>query len=156
MSVPLFSYIVYSSGPKMEAVGSSEAFVPCCENLISVSLLQLSNHSYEKVQIYTKFPTVSMWLYENKITWYQVWPPLWSSGQNSWLPNGDVSFFLWGTNCYVQERRLPLWSGCQRSWLQIQRSRVRFLALPDFLRSGGSGMGSTQPHEYNWRATWKK
>jgi hypothetical protein len=28
--------------------------------------------------------------------------------------------------------------------------RVRFSALPDFLRSSGSGTGSTQPLEYNW------
>jgi hypothetical protein len=27
--------------------------------------------------------------------------------------------------------------------------RVRFQALPDFLRSSGSGTGSTQPCEYN-------
>jgi hypothetical protein len=26
---------------------------------------------------------------------------------------------------------------------------IRFLELPDFLRSSGSGMGSTQPREYN-------
>jgi hypothetical protein len=26
------------------------------------------------------------------------WPPLWSSGQNSWLQNGDVLCFLWGMN----------------------------------------------------------
>jgi hypothetical protein len=34
-------------------------------------------------------------------------PPLWSSGQSSWLQNGDVLFFLWGTNwiyiCYAEE-----------------------------------------------------
>jgi hypothetical protein len=40
--------------------------------------------------------------------------------------------------------------------LQIQRSRVRFLALPDFLRSRGSGTGSTQPREDSWGATWMK
>jgi hypothetical protein len=34
--------------------------------------------------------------------------------------------------------------------------RVRFLALPDFLRSSGSGTESTQPRQYNWGATWKK
>jgi hypothetical protein len=34
--------------------------------------------------------------------------------------------------------------------------RVRFPVLPDFLRSSGSGKGSTQPREYNWGDTWKK
>jgi hypothetical protein len=28
-------------------------------------------------------------------------------------------------------------------------TRVRFPALPDFLRSSGFGTGSTQPREYN-------
>jgi hypothetical protein len=53
-------------------------------------------------------------------------PPLWSSGQSSWLHNGDVLCLLWGTNwisiCYVEESRPPLWSGGQSFWLQIQRS----------------------------------
>ena len=35
----------------------------------------------------------------------------------------------------------PLWSSGQSFWLQIQRSRVRFPALPDFLSSSGSGRG---------------
>jgi hypothetical protein len=39
-------------------------------------------------------------------------PPLWSSGQSSWLQIGDVLRFLWGTNriyvCYVEESRPPL------------------------------------------------
>jgi hypothetical protein len=33
--------------------------------------------------------------------------------------------------------------------IQIQRSWVRFPALPDFLRGSGSGTGSTQPREYS-------
>jgi hypothetical protein len=37
----------------------------------------------------------------------------------------------------------------QSSWLQIQISRDRFPALPDFLRSIGSETGSTQHREYN-------
>jgi hypothetical protein len=56
----------------------------------------------------------------------RIWPPLWSSGQSSWLHNGDVFWFLWGTNwiyiCYVEESRPPLWSSGQSFWLQIQRS----------------------------------
>jgi hypothetical protein len=45
--------------------------------------------------------------------------------------------------------RPPLWSSDQSSWLQVQRSRVRFPALSDFLRSSESGTGSTQPREDN-------
>jgi hypothetical protein len=50
-------------------------------------------------------------------------PPLWYSGQSSWLHIGDVLCFLWGTNwiyilvCYVEESRPPLWSSGQSSWL---------------------------------------
>jgi hypothetical protein len=44
-------------------------------------------------------------------------------------------------------------SKSQNSWLQIQRTRVWFPALPDFLRSSVSGMRSTQPREDNWGAT---
>jgi hypothetical protein len=49
----------------------------------------------------------------------------------------------------------PLWSSRQSSWLYIQRFRVRFPVLLDFL-SSGSGTGSTQPREDNWGATWKE
>jgi hypothetical protein len=48
-------------------------------------------------------------------------PPLWSSGQSSWLQNGDVLCFLWDTNwiyiCYAEESRPPLWSNGQSCWL---------------------------------------
>ena len=47
------------------------------------------------------------------------------------------------------DTRPPLWSSGQSFWLQIQRSWVRFPALPDFLSSSGSGTGSTQPREVN-------
>jgi hypothetical protein len=49
----------------------------------------------------------------------------------------------WGQYVYIAPKcwgRPPLWSSGQRS-------RIRFLALPDFLRSSGSGTGSTQPRE---------
>ena len=43
--------------------------------------------------------------------------------------------------------RPPLWSSGQSFWLQIQRSRVRFSALPDILSGSGSGTVYTQPRE---------
>jgi hypothetical protein len=49
----------------------------------------------------------------------------------------------------AEGNRPPLWSSAQSSWLQILRSRVRFPALPDFLKSSGSGTGSTQPRGDN-------
>jgi hypothetical protein len=52
--------------------------------------------------------------------------PLCSGGRSFWLQNGNVLWFLWGTNwiyvCYVEESRPPLWSSGQSSCLQIQRS----------------------------------
>jgi hypothetical protein len=84
--------------------------------------------------------------------------PLWSSGQCSWLHNGDVLCFLWGTNwiyiCYVEERRPLLWSSGQSSWLQIRRSG--FDSRHYQKNSGRSGTGTIQPREYNWGATWSK
>ena len=50
----------------------------------------------------------------------------------------------------------PLWSSGQSFWLQIQRSRVRSPALPDFLSSTGSGTGSTQPREVKLRSYLNK
>jgi hypothetical protein len=50
---------------------------------------------------------------------------------------------------FIVYRRPYLWSSGQSSWLHIQISRVRFPALPDLLRSSGSGTGSTQPREDN-------
>ena len=52
-------------------------------------------------------------------------------------------------NVFFNKYGPPLWSSGQSFWLQIQRSRVRFPALPDFLSSSGSGTGSTQPREVN-------
>jgi hypothetical protein len=52
--------------------------------------------------------------------------------------------------CYVEESRPPLWSSGQEFLAKDPEVRVRFSALPDFLRSsGGSGTGSTQPREHN-------
>jgi hypothetical protein len=46
-------------------------------------------------------------------------PPLWSSGQSSWLQNGDVLCFLWGTNwvyiCYVEESNT-----LSREWVKFR------------------------------------
>jgi hypothetical protein len=45
---------------------------------------------------------------------------------------------------------------CRSFLLQIQRSQVRFPALPDFLRSSGSGTGSSLPRVDNWGAIWRQ
>ena len=68
---------------------------------------------------------------------------------------------MWGTItnsvALVRERtRPPLWSSDQSFWLQIQRSRVRFPELSDFLSSSGSGTGSTQPREVKLRSYLNK
>jgi hypothetical protein len=42
---------------------------------------------------------------------------------------------------FLSKQRPPLWSSGQNFWLQIQRSRVWFPALPDFLRSSVSIIG---------------
>jgi hypothetical protein len=38
----------------------------------------------------------------------EIRPPLWSSGQSSWLQNGEVLGFLWGTNwiMYVMQKKV--------------------------------------------------
>jgi hypothetical protein len=48
-----------------------------------------------------------------------------------------------------------LWFSGQSSWLPTQRSSVQLPALPNCLRSSGSGTGSTQRREDKWGATWK-
>jgi hypothetical protein len=48
-------------------------------------------------------------------------PPLWSSGQSSWLHSRDVLWFLWRTNwiyiCFVEESSPSLWYSGRSSWL---------------------------------------
>ena len=58
-------------------------------------------------------------------------------------------FYVYKNYQVFYSSRPPLWSSGQSFCLQIQRSRVRFPALPDFLSSSGSGTGSTQPREVN-------
>jgi hypothetical protein len=93
------------------------------------------------------------------VTGWLTWPPLWSSGQSSWLQNGEVLCFLWGTNwiIYMLKNVDRLCALVVR--VPGYRSRGPGSispALPDFLRSSGSVTGSTQPREWNWGATWKK
>jgi hypothetical protein len=57
----------------------------------------------------------------------------------------------WIASCSFLILSDSLWSSGKTFWLEV---RVRFPALPDFLRSSGSGTGSTQPREYNWPPLW--
>jgi hypothetical protein len=59
-------------------------------------------------------------------------PPLWPSGQSSWLHNGDVFIvvsFEVRTEfiCYVEDSRTHMWSSGQSSWLQ---NRDVFIVFP--------------------------
>ena len=65
-----------------------------------------------------------------------------------WALKGEVIRYL-SFSLLFSPQGPPLWSSGQSFWLQIQRSRARFPALPDFLSSSGSGTGSTQPREVN-------
>jgi hypothetical protein len=127
---------------RVQAVSQLEA----CSRLLSLIYLsvcscQVSKNIYILV-IVLKLFAMSLQLYPLQRNWQTMWtryelyiwgqackvrPPLWSSGQSSWLQNGDVLCFLWGTNLidtvyYVEESRPPVWSSGQSSWLQIQRS----------------------------------
>jgi hypothetical protein len=84
-----------------------------------------------------------------EVDYLDEWRVLVLATVNLWIPLPDSYVHNW---YYYWP---PLWSSGQSSWLQIQRSQVRFPALPHFLRSSGSGTGSTQPREDNWRVTWK-
>jgi hypothetical protein len=53
--------------------------------------------------------------------------------------------------CWIYDRLCGIVVGVPG---HIHRSRVRFPALPGFLRSRWSRTGSAQPREYNWGATW--
>jgi hypothetical protein len=87
----------------------------------------------------------SFWIVWWFITILSFWATLFDAVHKLSLINPRI-------NCMVQY----VWSSGQSSWLQIQRSRVRFPTLPDFLRSIGSGTGSTQLCKDNWGATWIK
>ena len=75
---------------------------------------------------------------------WRKWAPLPNNSRPTRIPH--IVFYSWP----------PLWSSGQSFWLQIQRSRVRFPALTDFLSISGYGTGSTQPREVNWGTTWIK
>jgi hypothetical protein len=71
---------------------------------------------------------------------------LWNSGGNRHqIQQQAISIYV-----FIYFPGPFLWFSGRSSWLYIQRSRVRFPALPVFLRSSGSWTGSNQPREDNW------
>jgi hypothetical protein len=84
--------------------------------------------------------------------WLTQWTTRHYIPDDGTLHNHRCSQHTMGTGDFVEDIGLVVCS----FWLQIQRSWVRFPALPDFLRGSRSGRGSTQPREDNWGATWKK
>ena len=103
-----------------------ERFAARCDTLIGVAKLPLN-----KFFIAYRDPVVAAQLLSSKVSFD--------------IPSVEITFILYARSTVGP----PLWSSGQSFWLQIQRSRVRFPALPDFLSSSGSGTGSTQPREMN-------
>jgi hypothetical protein len=80
LSSPLFTYLCYSS--------------ISCDRLCGL-VVRVPGYTTEmycvSCEVRTKFTYDVCYVEESR-------PPLWSSGQSSWLHNGDVLCFLWGTN----------------------------------------------------------
>jgi hypothetical protein len=80
---------------------------------------------------------------------YEILAKGWKKGDT--LENHGIVMILMNPNVSI---RPPLWSSGQSSWLQIRRHGFDFRHYQK--KSSGSGTGSTQPHKYNWGATWWK
>jgi hypothetical protein len=142
-----------SSTLKMEAIRSSETSVhtrstkchiseDCilhshrCENLKSyISAVFRKFQPFWEVLLPRRDPSPKL-----SVKWFSF------CGNNAVFIVFDISY---------ESSKPPLWSSGQNFWLQIQISQVRFQTLPEFMRSRGSGTGSTQPREDNWGVTWK-
>jgi hypothetical protein len=74
--------------------------------------------------------------YQYELIVYKLWDPR------------RLTILRASTACYEDSFTFLCVMYGQSPWSQIQRSRVRFPTLPDFLASTGSGTGSTQPREY--------
>jgi hypothetical protein len=139
----------------------NDAVNPYLENHQDVCLLQDWTHPepssetiYFRLNLKKKL-WVACWANENACFPYLMWKihssELLHYSKIQKTEESGSAVFIHELNC----PRPPLWSSGQSSWLQIQRFRVWFPVLPDFLRSIASGKGSTQPREDNWGATWK-
>jgi hypothetical protein len=106
---------------------------------------------FQSIARFQHFPFAKFQGYYFHMQCLQTWPPLWSSCHCSWLQNQRSRFLF---------PALPDLTASVVWWSEFLATdpevRDRLPALPDFLRSSGSGTGSTQPREYNWGATWKK
>jgi hypothetical protein len=71
-----------------------------------------------------------------------------------WI-NSNLATLLFMNECIITltASSVVYWSDFLATDSEV---RIRFLALPDFQRSGGYGTGFSQPCEYNRAATWKK
>jgi hypothetical protein len=64
----------------------------------------------------------------------------------------SVKYCGWTIPACGTDVGLPLWSGGQSFWLQIQRSRVWFPGLPDFLERGPLSLVITIEELLEWKS----
>jgi hypothetical protein len=128
----------------LENAGVTTQVAPSRERLGSTELVQYSLRYVETgvQEIFFLLLYVAFVLYPLRQEVYAILKfEISYENRNVWCERGvalSLSFFVW-------------------SWSEFlatdPEARVQFPALPG-KKSSGSGTGSTQPHVYNWKATW--
>jgi hypothetical protein len=139
----------------------SQRMMCSCQTFMSSSVVERWKFSQQQPGSANSFANK---LYKLRHAWPTCGPrPVVFRGRRWWRHSRQMPFWRNRNWAFMSETinsdmkaiwGRPLWSSSQTSWLQIQKSGVRFLALPDFLRISESGTGSTQPHDYNREGIW--
>jgi hypothetical protein len=115
-----------------------------CEKSLATLFYGQPSYIYIYIYIY-----ITKWIcYESELVW-NMWIAMFLFEDKAWL----LYILLFNSVKYISylTASVVYWSEFLAADPVVW---VRFPALPDFLRSSGSEMGSTEP-EFRWGATWK-